>query len=556
MSAQPGSAGRLVVERLCVGFGAGTAHRPVVQDLSFTVEPGRAVALVGESGSGKSVTARSLVGLAGHSATVSAQRLSFGPHALQALPERDWRALRGRGIGFVLQDALVSLDPLRPVGHEIAEALAVHGWGTRASRRERVIALLRQVGVPEPELRARQRPDQLSGGLRQRALIAAALAMDPGLLIADEPTTALDATVQAQILDLFRAIKARGSGLLIISHDLAMVSRLADDVVVLRDGRAVEQGPAAQVLGAPEHPYTRSLIEAVPGLHPKGRRLLGPRRSALGAQPRPVTPPPNLVAPQPGPVVLEAVGLCKRYPGPDRQDRLAVDRLSFILRSGQTLGIVGESGSGKTTAARMVLGLVEPDGGRVMLDGNSWVDPGRIVERQRRGRRKGMGVIYQDPLGSFDPRWTVRRILADALDAAGIARDEHAERIRLLLDRVRLGSEHAGRLPLHLSGGQRQRVAIARALATEPRVIVCDEPVSALDVSVQAQILDLLADLQADLGVAFLFISHDLGVIRHVSDEVLVMQGGRVVENGPVEAVFRDPRHPFTRQLLAASAAA
>ncbi len=540
---------RLVVERLCVGFGAGAAHRPVVRDLSFTVEPGRAVALVGESGSGKSVTARSLVGLAGGTATVSAQRLSFGPHELQALPERDWRPLRGREIGFVLQDALVSLDPLRPVGHEIAEALATHDWGTRAGRRDRVIELLREVGVPEPEFRARQRPDQLSGGLRQRALIAAALAMEPGLVIADEPTTALDATVQAQILDLFAAIKARGSGLLIISHDLSVVSRLADEVVVMQAGRAVEQGPTAQVLGAPRHPYTRSLIEAVPGTHPKGVRLAGPRRDALRPQPR---------APErePAPVVLEAIDLLKRYPGPDRDERVAVDRVSFTLRGGQTLGIVGESGSGKTTAARIVLGLVDPDGGRVTLDGNAWVDPGRIVERQRRGRRRAMGVIYQDPLGSFDPRWSVGRILSDALDAAGVPRTEHDARIRLLLDRVRLVPDHADRLPLHLSGGQRQRVAIARALATEPRIIVCDEPVSALDVSVQAQILDLLADLQADLGVAFLFISHDLGVIRHVSDEVLVMRHGRVVEAGPVEAVFAAPRHPFTRQLLAASAAA
>ncbi len=540
---------RLVVERLCVGFGAGAAHRSVVRDLSFTVEPGRAVALVGESGSGKSVTARSLVGLAGPDAAVSAQHLSFGPHQLGSLPERDWRTLRGREIGFVLQDALVSLDPLRPVGHEIAEALAVHGWGTRSSRRDRVIELLREVGVPEPEFRARQRPDQLSGGLRQRALIAAALAMEPGLVIADEPTTALDATVQAQILELFGAIKARGSGLLIISHDLSVVARLADEVVVMQAGRAVEQGPTAQVLGAPRHPYTRSLIDAVPGTHPKGQRLAGPRRDA-------VRPQPGAPERRPAPVVLEAVDLLKRYPGPDREDRVAVDRVSFSLRAGQTLGIVGESGSGKTTAARIVLGLVEPEGGHVMLDGNAWVDPGRMVERQRRGRRRAIGVIYQDPLGSFDPRWTVRRILSDALDAAGVPSPEHDGRIRLLLDRVRLAADQAGRLPLHLSGGQRQRVAIARALATEPRIIVCDEPVSALDVSVQAQILDLLADLQADLGVALLFISHDLGVIRHVSDEVLVMRQGCVVEAGPVETVFAAPRHPFTRQLLAASAAA
>ena len=538
----------LVVERLSVSFGAGAARRRVIRDISFTIEPGRAVALVGESGSGKSVTARSLVGLAGTGAHVVADRLSLGERDLQPLGEAQWRRLRGRDIGFVLQDALVSLDPLRPVGREIAEALSAHGWGDRRRRQQRVIELLRQVGVPEPEMRARQLPGELSGGLRQRALIASALALDPGILIADEPTTALDATVQLQILRLLQAIKQQGRALLIISHDLTVVSALADEVLVLRDGEVVEQGPTARVLTAPSHPYTRALLDAVPGTHPKGMRLHGPQRGITVV--RATDQPPAAVP------LLQVSGIGKRYRGPDRQDRAAVDRVSFSLHAGRTLGIVGESGSGKTTAARIALGLVEPDEGTVAYEGRPWNGPrsgaGRVVETQRRPYRREIGVISQDPLSSFDPRWTVQQILSDALDAGGVPRRDHAERTRELLDKVQLTPDFATRAPLHLSGGQRQRVAIARALAPSPKLIVCDEPVSALDVSVQARILDLLADLQSTLGIAYLFISHDLGVIRHVSDDVLVMKSGRVIEAGPVESVFASPREEFTRQLLAA----
>ena len=530
----------LIVEGLSIEFGGQT----VVQNLSFTLAPGKTLALVGESGSGKSVTARSLIGLAGAGARVTARTLSYGGQDLLGLSERGWRGLRGKGIGFVLQDALVSLDPLRPVGKEILEVLKTHGWGDRRRRAERVIELLDTVGVPDPELRARQRPDQLSGGLRQRALIASALALDPGLVIADEPTTALDATVQAQILQVLQAIKARGDSLLIISHDLAVVAQLADEVLVLRHGVAVEQGPMQQVLRNPRHAYTRALLDAVPAEHARGTRL-SPQQGTPVVQARPSVA---------GAVLLKATALGKRYIGPDQQPRQVVDGVSFELRAGRTLGIVGESGSGKTTVARIVLGLLEPDAGKVEFLGQDWAGAGRqhVDEQQRRVRRRDISVIYQDPLSSFDPRWSVGQILADALDVAGVTAPQQTARIQQLLEQVRLPTELATRRPLQLSGGQRQRVAIARAIASNPKVIICDEPVSALDVSVQAQVLDLLADLQVSLGLAYLFISHDLGVIRHVSDEVLVMRHGKVVESAPVETLFEHPQHDYTRRLLGA----
>ncbi|TFY86303.1 ABC transporter ATP-binding protein [Pseudomonas kairouanensis] len=528
---------RLIVDGLNIDF----AGKRVVHNLSFTLEPGQTLALVGESGSGKSVTARSLIGLTAANAQVSARTLNYGGQDLLSLSQRQWRDVRGRQVGFVLQDALVSLDPLRPVGKEILEVLKTHRWGDRRSRRERVLELLQLVGVPEPELRALQRPDQLSGGLRQRALIASALALDPGLVIADEPTTALDATVQAQILGVLQDIKARGNSLLIISHDLAVVAQLADQVLVLRHGEVVEQGPMEQVLRNPRHPYTRSLLDAVPAEHPRGARLT-PGRQAVAS--RPAT----------GELLLQARDLGKRYIGPDRQLRQVVDGVSFDLYAGRTLGIVGESGSGKSTVARIALGLLEPDAGSVRFLDQPWAGTANEapLEKDRRARRSEISVIYQDPLSSFDPRWSVGQILADALDIAGVAPTEQPERVAQLLSQVRLPGDLANRRPLQLSGGQRQRVAIARAIASNPKVIVCDEPVSALDVSVQAQVLDLLADLQAELGLAYLFISHDLGVIRHVSDEVLVMRQGQVVESAAVEDLFNHPQHDYTRRLLGA----
>jgi peptide/nickel transport system ATP-binding protein len=536
----------LEVENLKVGFGPRGQVNEVVHGVSFSLESGKCLAIVGESGSGKTVTARTLVGLTGERSQVEAGRLELNGRSLLGLGNRGWRDVRGAEIGFVLQDALVSLDPLRKVGKEIAEPLRIHSRGERSGREQRVIDLLTEVGVPEPELRARQLPHELSGGLRQRALIASAIALDPGLLIADEPTTALDVTVQAQILALLERTKERGRGLILISHDLAVVSRLADHVAVMRLGEIVEQGPVDQILRSPQHRYTRALMDAVPSAHSKGTRL-APR--VAGAYIPAGDPQVPSISAGRAPIIT-AENLVKSYRGPDGRTRTAVDNVSLEIRPGETLGIVGESGSGKTTTARIVLALIDPDSGSVTLRGKPWTT---LKERDRRQRRRRISVVYQDPLSSFDPRWTVRRVVDDAIaeeDYKG--KERRLERVKELLGHVGIGADLLDRRPLQLSGGQRQRVVIARALAPQPELIVCDEPVSALDVSIQAQVLDLLADLQSELKVAYLFISHDLGVIHHVSDRVLVMKDGRVVESGTAEQIFNSPQAEYTQQLLAA----
>ena len=531
----------LHVENLRVSFG----DAEVVKGISFTTRVGRCLAIVGESGSGKSVTARTLVGLTGPNSLVRADRIDLAGLDLTRQSERSWRAIRGREIGFILQDALVSLDQLRLVGDEITEPLKLHGWGTRASRRERAVELLGSVGVPEPEVKVRQRPYELSGGLRQRALIASAIALDPKLVVADEPTTALDVTIQAQVLDLLAESKVRGRSIILISHDLSVVARLADEVIVMRGGEVLEQGPAHQVLHQPRHEYTQALLDAIPSEHTRGVRLVRP--AAADSAVRRTRQPIDRDSP-----VLEARHLTKVFRGPDKVDRTVVDDVSFELLAGETLGIVGESGSGKTTTARIALALLQPTSGEMLLHRQQW---SALSPAQRRPLRKRIGVIYQDPLSSFDPRWPTGRIITDALRTGSRPPSSGAEartRAVRLLEQVGLGERHLDSAPLRLSGGQRQRVAIARALAPEPEVIVCDEPVSALDVSIQAQVLDLLTDLQDELGVSYLFISHDLGVIHHVSDRILVMKEGRVVESGAADDVFERPRDPYTQRLLTA----
>ncbi|HWS34389.1 MAG TPA: ABC transporter ATP-binding protein [Actinoplanes sp.] len=497
------------VENLRVSFRLGQRTVEAVRGVSFGIEAGECVALVGESGSGKSVTARSLVGLAGPQAHVDAGTFTVDGRDVRRFAARDWRRLRGRYAGLILQDALVSLDPMRTVGAEIAEVLRVHDIGDRRDRPNRVRDLLAAVHVPEPERRAKQYPHQLSGGLRQRALIASALAGGPRLLIADEPTTALDATVQAQILALLAERRAAGETLLLISHDLAVVSKLADRVLVMKDGRIVESGSTRVILSGADHPYTRQLIAAATG-----------RRRARAAEP--------------GAVVAETTALRKVY-----GDRTVVKDFGLTIRRGEIVGLVGESGSGKSTVAQLLFGLVDPTSGHVRFEGQEFSG---VPERARRPIRRRLQLIAQDPLSAFDPRWTVRRIVGEALPEG-----EHPEPV---LERVGLGAEFLDRYPRQLSGGQRQRVAIARAIAPRPSLIICDEPVSALDVSVQAQVLDLLADIRATDGTALLFISHDLGVIRDIADRVLVMHDGRVVEQGPVRAVFEHAGHEYTRALL------
>ncbi|MCD5347101.1 ABC transporter ATP-binding protein [Agromyces sp. S2-1-8] len=574
----------LELDGLSVDFG----DARVVDGVGLSIAPGECVALVGESGSGKSVTARSLLGMAGDGARVRADVLRIDGRDLRGATERDWRTVRGRTAGLVLQDALVALDPLRPVGREVEDALRIHDRMPRAERRARAGEVLDAVGMPDPATAARRRSGELSGGLRQRALIASALALDPPLLIADEPTTALDATVQARVLDLLAAIRDRGTGLLLISHDLAVVSRLADRVLVIREGRVLEQGATAAVLGAPSDPYTRQLIAAVPADVPRGVALSGPgpkpasdptepRTSAVPTGPTEPARGSSVVGAAPSDdhrgaalsaaplLVVDRVG--KSFTLPGRVRFAAVDDVSLVVSRGETVGLVGESGSGKTTLARLVLALTSPDTGTITFDGEPW---SALDERARRPRRRRVGAIYQDALSSFDPRWTVGRILADAdadaeapsdADQHGVAasptadrtavRTGRARRIAELLDRVGLTSGVAHREPLTLSGGQRQRVAIARAIAARPDLLVCDEPVSALDVTIQAQILDLLDELQREQGLAMLFISHDLGVVGHMADRVAVMRAGTIVEQGPADRVLVAPEHPYTARLLA-----
>ncbi|OPF81005.1 ABC transporter ATP-binding protein [Streptomyces antioxidans] len=553
MTAHDAAAHRPLVEvdSLSVSFRGPAGTVRAVEDISFAVHPGECVAIVGESGSGKSVTARSLVGLNGREAVPEAAALRVDGRDALGFSQRDWRAVRGPFAGLVLQDALVSLDPLRTVGQEAGEAIRHHRLEPRGRVRDRVLETLRAVGMPDPERRIDAHPHELSGGLRQRALIASAIAAKPRLIVADEPTTALDVTVQRQIVQVLADRVADGTGLLLISHDLAVVADIADRVLVMERGRVVEDGPAHQVLRRPGAPYTRRLLAAIPTAASRGARLTGDRPatgvSAPSATVRRLPPGPG------GDVVLEARGLTKTYPvrgrsgTGGRQRFTALDDVSFRLHRGEALGIVGESGSGKTTCADIVLALTRPDSGEVRLHGRPW---SALTERERRDSRRLVQYVPQDPLSSFDPRWTVGQVLAENIHGAD-SRDRRRELAATALERVGLSAEHLIRRPRSLSGGQRQRVAIARALMGEPEIIVCDEPVSALDVLIQAQVLDLIADLRAELGTSLLFISHDLGVVHHLTDRVLVFKDGRVVERGDVDEVFEAPGHPYTRELLA-----
>lgn len=513
----------LTVRNLRLSFPG--APDPAVNAVSFAVGAGECLAIVGESGAGKTLTARSLLGLTPDTARVSADELTVAGVDARGLPEAAWRRLRGAAVGLVSQDALVSLDPLRRIGSEVAEPLLVHEPRLSPEvRGARVLELLAKVAMPQPAIRGRQYPHQLSGGLRQRALIASALAGKPMLLVADEPTTALDVTVQAKILRLLGDLKESGIGLLLISHDLAVVRSLADRIAVMHDGQLVETADARTLFDSPEHPYTRRLLAATTPLRRE------PVKRSDGA------------------VVLSARNLVKTYRRAGIRFR-AVDGVGLDVRAGETVGIVGESGSGKTTVARMLLGIEKPDGGDVVLDGEPW---SRVSEGRRLARRARIQLIHQDALSAFDPRFTVKKILSEAIDLTGTPRRECHRRAVDLLDQVSLPEALLGRRPHQLSGGQRQRVAIARALARRPGILVCDEPVSALDASVGAQVLELLGSLQATMGLSLVFISHDLAVVRRLCDRVLVMKDGAVVEQGATEELFSAPQHPFTRELLAA----
>jgi len=502
------------VTDLTVGFGSLRA----VDGLSFRLEKGAALGLVGESGSGKSTVASALLGLhRGTGADVGGSVRVAGIDVQEA-SDADLHRLRGGKAAMVFQDPLSSLDPYYAIGDQIAEVYRVHARVSRRAARARAVEVLDRVGIPDALRRSRSRPHEFSGGMRQRALIAMALACEPELLIADEPTTALDVTVQAQILDLLHTLREEtGLGLLLVTHDVGVAAESVDEILVMRHGRAVEHGPVDTVLGAPTEPYTRDLLGAVPRVDvPRA-----PSEASSAAQE----------------VVLEATGLRREF-GRGKRALAAVDDVSLTIHRGETLGIVGESGSGKTTLGRMLVGLLKPTAGEIKPGG---------------GVRPDVQMVFQDPVSSLNPRRSVGESIADPLRARG-ERDEESirGRVRELLERVGLEGAHYDRYPHEFSGGQRQRVGIARALAADPRVIVCDEPVSALDVTTQAQVVALLGELQRELGLALVFVAHDLAVVRQVSDRVAVMRRGRIVEQGPADEVYDAPQDPYTKQLLAA----
>ena len=512
----------LSVRDLRVEFGRSAA----VDGVSFDVMPGAAVGIAGESGSGKTMTALALTGLAGAAgARVSGQVLFEGRDLITA-SAGDLRRLRGGDVAMVFQDPLSSLHPLKRVGAQVAEAVLAHRGAGRASAQTRAVELLGEVELPDPERAARAWPHELSGGMRQRAMIAMALAGNPRLLIADEPTSALDVTVQAQILALIARLRDElGTALLLITHDLGVLAGSVDDVAVMHAGRIVEQGPAAALLAAPEHPHTRRLVDAVP-------RLDARREATRHA---------------PGDPLVELRDVAKRF-----GDVRAVDGVSFDVRAGETLGVVGESGCGKSTLARLMARLIEPTSGTVRFRGN---DLSALGRRDLRAVRRELQVVFQDPHGALNPRRRVGAILAEPFAVHGLltGRGERRRAVGDLLERVGLSPEHQDRFPHEFSGGQRQRIGIARAIALGPALIVADEPVSALDTSVQHQVLELLSDLQRDMGLALVFIAHDLAVVRRMADRVAVMREGRIVELEPAEALYERPRDPYTRELLAAA---
>ncbi|MFF0221049.1 dipeptide ABC transporter ATP-binding protein [Streptomyces sp. NPDC004629] len=559
------------VRDLTVEFGPLRA----VAGLSFRLARGAALALVGESGSGKSTVANALLGLHRDTGARVGGSVRVAGTDVQRASDEELRRLRGGKAAMVFQDPLSSLDPYYAIGDQIAEVHRVHARVSRRAARARAVEVLDRVGIPDARRRARSRPHEFSGGMRQRALIAMALACAPDLLIADEPTTALDVTVQAQILDLLHTLRAEtGMGLLLVTHDVGVAAESVDEVLVMRHGEAVEHGPVGTVLATPAQEYTRELLAAVPRVDEAraaaaaaaaaaatvARAEAAPAdvaRAGAGRGEAPRAEASDAVAPGvesaarvagasgggsrvAGEVVLEAAGL-RRVFGRGKRALTAVDDVSLTVRRGETLGIVGESGSGKTTLGRMLVGLLEPTAGEIQYAG-----------RPHTGVNPAVQMVFQDPVSSLNPRRSVGESIADPLRARGRDEEHIRGRVRDLLERVGLEGAHYDRYPHEFSGGQRQRVGIARALAADPRVIVCDEPVSALDVTTQAQVVALLAELQRELGLALVFVAHDLAVVRRVSDRVAVMRRGRVVETGPADDVYDSPQDPYTRQLLAA----
>jgi ABC-type uncharacterized transport system, duplicated ATPase component len=521
----------LSVKGLTVAFG----QSKVVDDISFDIRTGETFALVGESGSGKSITALSVLRLLPNAARMRATAIDLNGQDLCRISEVEFCALRGRRIGLIFQDPMSSLNPVMTIGAQIAEVLQLHFQLGKAEQQQRVLELLQQVEIPEPERRIKEYPHQLSGGQRQRVMIAIALAGKPDLLIADEPTTALDVTIQAQILTLLKNLqKQTGMALWLISHDLALVSNIADRIAVMQKGKLIETAATKDFFRQAQHPYSLKLLAALPKLE-----------SCFGKEA------------QSNPALLQVEdfkvyypirkGLFKRVVGHVK----AVDGVDFVLQAGTTLALVGESGCGKTSMGKGLLNLIPAEAGRVVFDG---ADMTKLRGESLRQTRAAMQIVFQDPFSSMNPRMLVGDIIAEGLTSLrpDVSREEKQLRVAQLLQQVDLPADAALRYPHEFSGGQRQRICIARALAVEPKLIICDEPTSALDVSVQAQIIELLKNLQQQQGLSYLLITHSFGVVAEMADEVAVMYQGKIVEHGPVEQVLTRPEHAYTKTLLAA----
>jgi peptide/nickel transport system ATP-binding protein len=549
----------LSVDNLTTSFRVQGDWRPAVRGISFDVAPKETVAVVGESGSGKSVTALSIMRLISPASCRVEGSVRLSGKELLTLPDTEMRQIRGNEIAMIFQEPMTSLNPVLTIGFQIAEALVLHRGLSRSEAEVETIRLLEKVCIPAARSRFNEYPHRFSGGMRQRVMIAMALACKPKLLIADEPTTALDVTIQAQILEIIKQLQEEeGMSVLFITHDMGVVAEIADRTVVMYNGEAVEAGATEDIFARPQHPYTRSLLSAVPKLGSMAG-LKRPMRfpvvdRATGESDLPTEVPDTVEAiDRP---VLEVTNLTTRFEirsgvlGQVRGRLHAVENISFSVRAGETLALVGESGCGKSTTGRSLMRMVEPTAGTVLLDG---VDLLKLGQSELREQRKRMQMIFQDPFASLNPRLKIGSSIAEPLLINKIGtRTQVREKVADLLTCVGLQPEMASRFPHEFSGGQRQRICIARALSVEPRLIVADESVSALDVSVKAQVVNLMLDLHARMGLAYLFISHDMAVVERVSHRVAVMYLGEIVEIGTREAIFQNPQHPYTQRLLAA----
>ncbi|WP_152348140.1 ABC transporter ATP-binding protein [Brevibacterium sp. CFH 10365] len=547
----------LAVNDLSVSFPSETNTVHAVQNLSYAVRKGEALAIVGESGSGKSVSSLAVMGLLPANASVSGHIDLLG-NDMFALNDRQLSDLRGNTVSMVFQDPLSALTPVYEVGQQISEVVRIHHPDVPQAKADaRAIELLDAVGIPDPGRRAKQYPHEFSGGMRQRAMIAMAIANEPELIIADEPTTALDVTIQAQVMDLLKSAQEMiGAATVLITHDMGVVAGFADRVLVMKESRMVEEGDVEEIFYRPKEKYTRDLLAAVPRIDVIAP---GESQSIAGSAMAKVADTVELADTVPRdrrPVVLEVTDLERVFPITKGAlirkkigEQRAVDGISFDIREGECLALVGESGSGKTTTLLEIMQLRKPQNGTIKING---MDTSTLSRADRAKMRSDVTVVFQDPMAALDPRMPIGDILKEPMQVQGYSKSRMNERVDWLLTTVGLAPEHAARYPAQFSGGQRQRVGVARALACEPKLIVLDEPTSALDVTVQAGVLKMLADLRSRLGVSFLFVSHDLSVVRHISDRIAVMKSGKLVEIGDTASVFDNPQHEYSRELLAA----